>query len=76
MAIKKNDDKPVNDSGVGNRMANAVKTGMGNNDNVLKRKNVFLNVSHFEQMEIIAKERGLKTADLIRLAMKEFLERN
>ena len=73
MAIKKDNG---NNPSVGSRMADAVKTGMGNNDNTLKRKNVYLNVAHFEQMEIIAKERGLKTADLIRQAMKEFLERN
>ena len=72
MGLKKDNDK----LNAGDIVRSAVNTGQGNNDNTKKMKNVYLNVAHYEQMKIIAEERDLKTADLIRLSMKEFLERN
>lgn len=69
-------DKSSKPTGVGERLKQAVNVGMGNSENTLKPKTVYLNVEHYEQMTIIAKERGLKTADLIRQSMKEFLDRN
>jgi len=72
MGLKKDNDK----LNAGDIVRSAVNTGQGNNDNTKKMKNVYLNVAHYEQMKIIAEERDLKTADLIRQSMKEFLERN
>lgn len=43
---------------------------------MLKRLNVFVDPAHIKRLSILAKRKGLKTAQLIRLAISEYLERN
>jgi hypothetical protein len=42
---------------------------------MLRRTNVFLQSDHIERLAVIGKSRGLKTAQLIRIAIAEYLRR-
>jgi hypothetical protein len=41
----------------------------------MRRTNVFLHSGHLQQLGALGKSRGLKTAQLIRIAIAEYLRR-
>lgn len=43
---------------------------------MLRRLNIFMDAQHLKRLAAIAKKKGLKTAQLVRLAISEYLERN
>ena len=61
---------------IGDRIKKAVEVGSNDVSGKLKRYNIFLPINHMEQLDIIAKERGLKMADMVRQSIREFLEKN
>ena len=61
---------------VGDRIRAATEIGSDLTTDELKRYSIYIPVKHMETLEMIAKERGLKKADMVRLSIREFLERN
>jgi hypothetical protein len=43
---------------------------------MLRRLNVFVDPQHLKRLAVIAKKKGLKVAQLVRLSISEYLERN
>jgi hypothetical protein len=42
----------------------------------LRRLNVFVDIAHMKRLSALAKTKGLKPSQLVRLAIAEYLERN
>jgi hypothetical protein len=43
---------------------------------MLRKLNIWVNAAHMKTLAALAQKRGLKTAQLVRFAIAEYLERN
>lgn len=74
--IKTGNKEQEENKDLADRIIDATEQGSHNNSGKLKRYNLYLPVNHMEQLDILGKERGLKMSDMLRQAVREFLERN